>query len=141
MNTDGRFTKGHTRNIQVRFKKGHVPWHNGVKLADLGFPPPANSLPKGTVKACKNGKGYRNLINIHPLTGEYHKRWYIYSRYVLEQARGELLTAEDIVWHIDTDQLNDDIKNLEIITRAESCRRVNYIRFRGNYPRDLPDVV
>ena len=44
------------------------------------------------------------------------------ARYVLALA-GRTLTRSDVVWHKDGNPANNDLENLEIITRAEMARR------------------
>src|SRR5690349_10149627 len=44
------------------------------------------------------------------------------ARFVMQQALGRALDSDEIVVHRDGDQLNDDLSNLELVSRAEYMR-------------------
>ena len=46
-----------------------------------------------------------------------------YARYLMEQHLGRSLTDEEEVDHIDNDNTNDNIENLQILTREENMRK------------------
>ena len=46
-----------------------------------------------------------------------------YARYLLAVSMGRFLTAEETVDHIDGDKTNDNIDNLQILTRAENISK------------------
>lgn len=45
-----------------------------------------------------------------------------YHRWIMEQTIGRKLNSDEIVHHIDGDKTNNDINNLEIISRADHSR-------------------
>ena len=100
---------------------------------------PRNAKPKGTLSVGKVGVGKRVMINGQDWkTGNCLR---VYSRYVMEQKLGRPLSSKEIVWHIDLDPLNNDISNLEIITRSQNSSRICQVRHHGNYRRELPGVI
>ncbi len=46
-----------------------------------------------------------------------------YARFVLENHLGRKLERNEVVYHLDGDVYNNEISNLEVITRAELIRR------------------
>lgn len=52
-----------------------------------------------------------------------HQRRVSYSKWLMEQELGRKLQNNEIVYHIDGDAYNNDISNLEVITRAELLKR------------------
>ena len=85
------FKRGVRSNLKGEFKKGHLPWNEG------------------------RSKGYINFYG--------YKCWwnddkdYLEHRKVLEEHLGRKLKSEEIVHHIDGDKQNNDLNNLQIMTR------------------------
>lgn len=124
--------------LQYSYKKGHVPHNKGIH--EMTSPNCAKTFwtrerimerteycvprigkgdhlvvadPTEPRKACKNthnGKVYHAVRRIP------------YARYVLKQAGIEVPKGQ-VVWHIDGDYTNNDIGNLEIISRGEAMKR------------------
>lgn len=75
----------------------------------------------------KRGRKYCSNYCYHPVkTGESiaSDGYYVYSsqkvhRQIMEKHLGRKLLPEEIVHHKDEDKLNNDIENLEVMTRAE----------------------
>lgn len=47
----------------------------------------------------------------------------LYSRFLIEQKIGRKLSINETVDHKDNDKTNDNIKNLQILTRAENIKK------------------
>lgn len=116
-----------------QFQKGMIPWNKGFfgymganctsfTKKDLeakriiGKPRKARdgmiccSEEKIPVKS-RNGKIYM------------HQRRVSYSKWLIEQQLGRKLESNEIVYHIDGDKYNNELSNLEVITRAELLKR------------------
>lgn len=52
-----------------------------------------------------------------------HRKTILYSKYKMCIHLGRILSKEEEVDHIDGDKLNDDIKNLEVVTKKDNRRR------------------
>ena len=52
-----------------------------------------------------------------------HQRRISYSKWLIEQQLGRKLESNEIVYHIDGDKYNNELSNLEVITRAELLKR------------------
>lgn len=120
-----------------RFVRGLVPWNKG-KRGYMG----ANKT-SFTAETVKRAKYYTPRTNsrrgdisatlpdeLTPVkdgrTGKIylHHRRTSYARAVLIQA-GKTIPRGCVVWHKDGDPRNNDLNNLEIITRAELVKRNN----------------
>jgi hypothetical protein len=73
----------------------------------------SHDMPKGFYVS----EGYY----VYTPSGKTEDRVY-HHRYVMEQHLGRELRSDEIVHHKDGDKLNNDISNLEIMTRAEHAR-------------------
>ncbi|MBW1812631.1 MAG: HNH endonuclease [Deltaproteobacteria bacterium] len=106
-----------------QFEKGHIPHNKGVhaptssKCAETYF----TKEHFGKKHCCWTG-GMQKMKNdcIYKSTGA-NKR-VRNPRLVWEQMRGKI-PAGMCIWHIDGEKHNDDIDNLEIVTRAEMLKR------------------
>lgn len=134
----GRHPKGHpawNKGISVRlspkseFKKGSIPWNKNVK--GLHHSPetefkkgiiPINKMKIGSIiirSGWHKSRQPRRYIKIKD-DGNVTD-WEYYARYVFKQY--EPLRKGYVVWHIDGRSLNDNIENLEQISRAEALYR------------------
>lgn len=117
-----------------RFIKGSQTWNKGKK-GYMG----ANktSFTRDTIKQAEIGspkQGNGHLVTAtderKPVTDKRSGKTYMhhkresYPRWLLKQ-NGIEVPADCVVWHKDGDYTNNDLSNLEVITRAESCRRTN----------------
>lgn len=119
------------RNKNGTFVKGGTPWNKG-KTGYMGanvtsFKPgeiPPNTQPKGHIALNhKHGKVQDVKINIdwkgNRKPNNSHA-WYVWEVYHQEdRPKGY------VMYHLDGDNTNNDIDNLEPITRAELMRRNN----------------
>lgn len=102
---------------------GPEPWNKGMKglrlSPDTEFKPgprPENRAPLMSVTIRKNdgGKYARRWLKIgHP---EY---WMYYSHYVWAKENGKPVPEGHVLHYKDYETLHDDIRNLELLTRAE----------------------
>lgn len=124
--------------------KGSTPWNKGVRGYMGGN---RTSFTKETAKARaveSIGKPKKNKGCLVCLTEDkvvrkdprdksksyaFRKRK-SYARYVWERATGTAVPAGCVVWHIDGDYTNNDLANLEVISRSESCRRTLLLKRR-----------
>jgi len=128
--------KGRRCCMTTEFKIGQKPWNFGLKgkgicKANSGSfkkgQQPINYM--GGLKACKDGiyirvkgKKYSYQVNGKQIiVGKYESL----ARHKYRKAFGEF-PKEMIVLHKDGDMLNNNIENLELITRAENLKRNMY---------------
>lgn len=116
---------GHRHKSGSRFKKGHIPWNKGVKGIRLS---PSTEFKKGreseksmpvgsvTVRRDKNGVD-RAWVKI----GEPSK-WMERSRVVWEAVNGPIGRGM-VIHHKDKNAMNDDIDNLECLTRSQHIEK------------------
>lgn len=120
----------------ARFQKGDIPWNKGLsgymganetsfsrenilnKTKDIEGKPRYNGkdglyctvTERKPVKDSRKGKVYM------------HRNRIPYARYVLEQ-NGIEVPKGSVVYHKDGDIYNNELENLEVITRAELIKR------------------
>lgn len=105
-----------------KFKKGQIPWNKGLKGIHLS---PNTEFKKGVNNFDKHPswKG-----GVHKLkTGEVYvmiksKLRVRRPRYIWEQNYGAIPQGY-VIYHKDGNTSNDDINNLELITRRELAKR------------------
>lgn len=107
------------------FKKGSIPWNKNKKGIHLSKETefkkgliPKNKMPVGSIitrsdHRNRNGDRRRAYRKI----GEPNK-WILNYRYIWEYFYGKIPKGS-VIHHIDRNVLNDDINNLECLTRAE----------------------
>ena len=108
--------------MNTQFKKGNIPWNKGTKGV---MKPNKTSFKKGQRVGAKNNtwKGgvqtiSNDCVHLYAGVGKRVRR----PRKVWEDHHGEIPDGM-MVWHIDGDKHNDDIDNLELVTRAEMAHR------------------
>lgn len=84
---------------------------------------PHNILPIGTKRIVV----FRGVPYYKIKTTEHMKRWSYLHRFLMECELARKLTKEEIVHHKDRDTLNNDLNNLEVMTRKEH----NILHFTG----------
>ena len=134
-NEKGQFKKGSNIGSEYRFKKGNKPWNKGIKgkceansgsfthervdvigKKSIGIPKHYSkgivclSDERKEVVDYKSGKVYKMRIKIP------------YARYVLQQ-NGIEVPKGYVVYHKDGNNENNDVSNLEVISRAELIKR------------------
>lgn len=117
---DGTFAKGTQSGKQ--FRKGNIPWNKGMRgiryseeteFKEDQYVGENHPSWKGGVQINKN-----DCIYVWVGKSKRVRR----ARKVYEDTYGEILRGY-VIYHIDGDNLNDDPKNLEAISRAELVRR------------------
>lgn len=114
---------GHRHKSGSRFKKGHVPWNSGVKglqlSPDTQFKKGCESnrkLPIGTVRiraSTENDKNQRAWVKIGDPSA-----WKERAVLVWEKSNGPTPHG-CVIHHRNRNTLDDDIGNLQCMTRAE----------------------
>jgi len=124
---------GRRCSMSSEFGKGHMPWNKGLKgkgicKANKGSfkkgQKPKNYF--GGIKTCKDGIYIRKGKGIYSyqkdgkqiIVGKYESL----ARKKYREAFGKF-DKKLCVWHKDGDVYNNDIDNLELITRAENIKR------------------
>lgn len=111
------------------FKKGQVSHNKGQKMSPELYEKVKHTMfKKGNIPA--NAKAADGATSIRADNRGVQYRfirvtignWISHSRYVWEQANGPI-PAGMCVWHKDYDTLNDELGNLEMITRKENRLR------------------
>ena len=129
----------------THYKKGHVPWMKGRKMAPDQFEKckgtmfktgvvPKNKAPIGTVRVRHNFARNRHYlyIKIDNAGG-----WRELHRVVWEQENGPQPRGSNIVFK-DGDYNNCHIDNLEMISNAEKMRRGT---IHNQYPEELIKTI
>lgn len=108
--------------LKTAFKKGHVPYNKNMKRGSVSpqtefkegeFVGEGHPSWKGGVQVCKDDCAYL-------WTGA-NKR-VRRPRAVYEETHGKIPKGF-VIWHIDGDKKNDNIDNLEAISRGEMMKR------------------
>lgn len=127
----------------TRFSKGHKTWNAGMKGLQMGgqetqFKPGHRGgraeqvyQPIGTERV-RDGYLYRKLRDEGPM----HKRWEMVHRLNWEAVNGPIPDGHVVVFR-NGNRMEVDVKNLELISRAELTRRNSIHR----YPREVKDLI
>lgn len=121
------------RDNNGRFTKGMIPWNKGK----YGYMPANKTsftkedLEKkrviGKPRAGKDGMicSSEEKVPVRSYNGKVymHQRRVSYAKWLMEKELGRKLTNNEIVYHIDGDAYNNEIDNLEVITRSELLKR------------------
>lgn len=116
-----------------QFQKGMIPWNKG-KYGYMGAN--CTSFTKKDLEAKRViGKPRKDRdgmiccseekIPVKSRNGKIymHQRRVSYSKWLMEQQLGRKLESNEVVYHIDGDKYNNELSNLEVITRAELLKR------------------
>lgn len=116
-----------------RFIKGHKTWNKG-RFGFMGAN--CTSFTKedlearrtiGQPKKARDGMvcASEEKIPAKSRNGKIymHQRRISYSKWLIEKELGRKLKSNEIVYHIDGDKYNNELSNLEVITRAELLKR------------------
>lgn len=141
------------QEMQARgyFNKGHKPFNKGMKGIHLSPETefkkgnkPANTLYDGCVTLRYHKRDKRNYLYIRISS----MKWKTLHRYNWEKVYGKVPEGYVVAFKDKKDELNCNIENLKLISRADNARRnVNYekiaVKIRDNYknnPRKMyPD--
>lgn len=115
-------------NIKTQFQKNHIPFNKDMKGIHLSLATefkkghlPFNHRPTGSRRLItRTRKGntvrYWEIKTSGIFQGEH--KWIPYAKYVWEQKNGHVPVGRFVV-HFDGNLLNDNIENLQVVTRQE----------------------
>jgi hypothetical protein len=139
----GKQVSSDPRSISTRIQKG-VPTTKGMRMSDATREKvkhtwfkkgalPLNTAKEGDgatrIRKDKNGRAYR-FVRV-AVKVWVHEHTLVWERHNGRPAKGM------VIWHKDGDSLNNDISNLECITRAEAFDRVSI----HNLPEDIKGLI
>lgn len=138
----GRLQPDDSRGSNTRFTQGQVPWNAGLKGWKAGGRSAQTRFQKGQV----SGRAAQLLqpIGSERITddgirqrkirddGPPQRRWKSVHSLIWEEAKGPIPAGHVVVFR-DRNRNNLQLENLELITRAENCRRNSIHR----YPQEL----
>lgn len=142
----GRNPKFAESGKKHRFPKGHVPlnkgvkgWYSGGRSSETWFKPGVRQgaaaekwKPVGTHRYSK--EGYLQIK--HTDKGPFHRRWKAVHTILWEKHNGPVPPGHAVAFK-DGNKKNIVIENLELISRAELCRRNTIHR----YPPEVKDAI
>ena len=108
------------RGHKGQFKKGQTPWNKGLHISLNPKSQFTGELHGATHPSWKGGVQEMTRDCVHLYTGPNQR--VRRPRKVWEDAHGKIPHGE-VIWHVDGDKDNDDIENLECISRAEMMKR------------------
>lgn len=116
-----------------QFQKGMIPWNKGkygyMSANRTSFTKKDLEARRVIGKPRKGRDGMvcasEEKIPVKSHNGKVymHQRRISYSKWLMEQQLGRKLESNEIVYHIDGDKYNNELSNLEVITRAELLKR------------------
>jgi HNH endonuclease len=112
---------GHRHKSPTRFKPGLVPWNKDLKGIHLS---PSSEFQKGRASDTRADIGevrIRIFKKDHPrafIKVAQPNKWKAFAVFVWEKINGQLPKGY-VVHHKDRNTLNDEIENLQAMTRAE----------------------
>jgi hypothetical protein len=122
-----------TMENKGRFVKGHKTWNKG-RFGYMGAN--CTSFTKADLEARRViGKPRKDRdgmvccseekIPVKSYNGKIymHQRRMSYSKWLMEKELGRKLESNEVVYHIDGNKYNNELSNLEVITRAELLKR------------------
>lgn len=141
-----RLRKGDNVGAEHRFKKGHASWNAGLKGWKAGGRSAETRFKAGTVngRAAQLEKpvGHERVTEDGILQrkiradGPLHKRWQSVHEIIWEEHHGPRPAGHLVVFK-DGNRRNFQIENLELISRAENCRRNSIHR----YPPEVKELI
>lgn len=137
-----RLRRDNNPGIATRFQAGQQPWNAGVKGYKPGGRAPETQFKKGHKPHTWNPIGHERITKDGYLqrkmtdTGYTPNDYRMVHHLVWEQHHGPVPKGHAIVFK-DRDKANIEIENLELITRAELCRRNSIHR----YPPELKQAI
>lgn len=136
-NAKGQFIKGHSYGVEFQFKKGHTTWNKGTKgimkpnsgsfthekVNEVGLKSIGVERDYGKRYGCVCLSEERKMVYNSKDGKWYNSRKRIpYARHVLNQA-GIEIPKGCVVYHKDGDYKNNELSNLEVISRGELLKR------------------
>ncbi|WP_437880873.1 HNH endonuclease signature motif containing protein [Pseudomonas sp. LRF_L74] len=142
----GRLKKGHQAGKPTQFVKGQKPWNTGQKGWTAGGRSGETRFKPGTLNGTAAEKlkpvGFERVTDDGILQrkirddGPPHKRWKAVHAILWEETHGPIPAGHLVVFR-DRNRKNIQLDNLELITRAENCRRNSIHR----YPPELKELI
>ena len=121
MNNKGRFTKGHKT-----WNKGLFGWQ-GANATSFTKADLEAKRVIGKPRKCRDGMvcSCEEKVPVRSRNGKIymHQRRISYAKWLMEKELGRKLESNEVVYHIDGNKYNDELSNLEVITRAELLKR------------------
>ena len=116
-----------------QFQKGMIPWNKGkygyMSANRTSFTKEDLEAKRIIGKPRKDRDGMiccsEEKVPVRSYNGKVymHQRRVSYSKWLMEQQLGRKLESNEVVYHIDGDKYNNELSNLEVITRAELLKR------------------
>lgn len=116
-----------------QFQKGMIPWNKGkygyMSANRTSFTKEDLEAKRIIGKPRKDRDGMiccsEEKVPVRSYNGKVymHQRRISYSKWLMEQQLGRKLESNEVVYHIDGDKYNNELSNLEVITRAELLKR------------------
>lgn len=137
----GRIRPGSMQGAPNRFERGRATWNKGMKgwqaegCQETQFKPgqnPHNWNPVGHERLTKDGYLQRKMTDTKCTSKDYRMVHHL----VWEEQNGPVPTGHALIFK-DRNKTNIQLDNLELITRAELCRRNSIHR----YPPELKELI
>ena len=116
-----------------QFQKGMIPWNKGkygyMSANRTSFTKEDLEAKRIIGKPRKDRDGMiccsEEKVPVRSYNGKVymHQRRVSYSKWLMEKELGRKLESNEVVYHIDGDKYNNELNNLEVITRAELLKR------------------
>ena len=116
-----------------QFQKGMIPWNKGkygyMSANCTSFTKEDLEAKRIIGKPRKDRDGMiccsEEKVPVRSYNGKVymHQRRVSYSKWLMEKELGRKLESNEVVYHIDGDKYNNELNNLEVITRAELLKR------------------
>lgn len=116
-----------------QFQKGMIPWNKGkygyMSANRTSFTKEDLEAKRIIGKPRKDRDGMiccsEEKVPVRSYNGKVymHQRRVSYSKWLMEKELGRKLESNEIVYHIDGDKYNNELSNLEVITRAKLLKR------------------
>lgn len=116
-----------------QFQKGMIPWNKGkygyMSVNRTSFTKEDLEAKRIIGKPRKDRDGMiccsEEKVPVRSYNGKVymHQRRVSYSKWLMEKELGRKLESNEVVYHIDGDKYNNELNNLEVITRAELLKR------------------
>lgn len=98
-----------------------IPFHDYILTSDGNI---INKVGQRLTPIRNTGYNHFVILTVKDeSTGKRKKQRFHYEKLLLEKFRNIKISRSDVVWHIDKDENNFDIENLEVISKKEYNKR------------------